>query len=116
MALSLLIVLLVVVALAPVAVNDTSNQLALELATVPVCPVYEREDNVTVVYLVSKGSDVSQFDIQNRFGSKHERCFANYLNESQSNSMDAAGKLTGICLPQCYVPYHHRYYTFTERE
>ena len=94
MALSLPILLLVVVALAPVAVNDTSNQLALELATIPVFSVYEREDNVTVVYLVTKGSDLSQPDIQKRFGSEHERCFAStYLNESQSN---AAGKLTSI--------------------
>ena len=98
MALSLPILLLVVVALVPVAVNDTSNQLALELSTIPVCPD-KREANVTVVYLVSKGSDVSQFDIQNRFGSKHERCFASYQNASQSNSMDAAGKLTGVFTP-----------------
>ena len=87
MALGQPILLLVVVALATMAVNDTSNQLALELATIPVFSVYKRENNVTGVYL---GSDVSQPDIQNRFGSEHERRFAStYSNESASSQWDS---------------------------
>ena len=93
MALRLPVLLLVVVALASLAVNDTSNQfqLTLESGTIPVCLVYK---NVTDnVYLVSKGS---QSDIL----CEHERCFAStYSNEfasSQSDSMNAAGKLTVI--------------------
>lgn len=95
MALRLPVLLLVVVALASLAVNDTSNQfqLTLESGTIPACRVYKNVTDNVYHCLVSKGA---QPDIL----CEHERCFAStYSNEFasfQSDSMNAAGKSTVI--------------------